>query len=215
MIEPETRVTKERKAVLPFVSFTFGIISLLVIFFGDDLMQVMTPFFYSLLFVLLIFIFVVMLIASIVFAFARVKVMSRKAFVPLAVNIFAFNAVVFLFYPLPDWRRDIEFWRKKDKYNSVVNWIDFAVQNEEVDLGDYGFGVIALPSEFDNVTPYDRVIVEKRNGDFCVEFPAIFGGMFEYEPRFWYCPSLEISEIPNGPDDFCEVQKAPSWYVCH
>lgn len=218
MTRLENCFSKERiweTLLLIFVCICAGVtfLSVLLIFFEEDLFRILTPFFALFPSLITFSIYLFLVFFSLLYIPLQIKQVSWRVFLPLAINLATFLIVYYLYKPLGDLRVDMNFLFKENRLHKASQWITHSIQSGDLDIEEGEKESVFLPEEYRNLSDDDHVYVSKEHGVISIFFSR-GSGSFEYYPGYMYNAENLSPPIKDG-DIVCIRRIKPNWYDCY
>lgn len=216
-IDITTDISNQQKWMTFFKAFTvlcigFTVITILTIFFEEDLFRILTPFFAPFILLFIFLGYLVLVLSSIVYIPFQIKKVSWRAFLPVIINLTTFLVVYYLYDAIGNFRIDIGFRLNEWRYEQSANWAVRSLENGGLKLEEGKEITIPLPPLYKYLADRDQIYVTRENGNYRIFFSR-GGGMFEYSPGYMYHSGNVNPPLTDG-DIVCTRKIKPNWYDC-
>ncbi len=195
------------------VCLSYIVITMLTIFFEEDLFRIFTPFLAPFLLLFIILGYLVLAVISLLYIPFQIRKVSWRVFIPLIINLITFLIVYYLYNPLGDVRIKIGFRINENRLNRAASWITQSIQNGDINIEETR-GTVILPKEYKSLADRGQVLVTNEYGVITILFFR-GGGMFEYGPSFVYRSDNIASGFEVYGDIQCNRWLSPNWYDCY
>jgi len=197
--------------VFLIICLAYTVVTILVIFFEEDLFRIFTPFLAPFILLFVFLVYLVLAFASVSYIPFQIRKVSWRVFVPAIINSITFLVVYCFYGTLGDLRINLGFRINENSYIQVVQWVEQSLSNGGILLNDGKEEVVFLPKVFHGLSEDNRIYVTKYQEDITIFFYR-GGGLFEYSPGFTYRSDNNFP-ADNG-DIVCYRQIKPHWYAC-
>jgi hypothetical protein len=186
---------------------------MLVIFFGEDLDRLLTPFFSPFILLFMLLGYSVLTLASILYIPLQVKWVLWRVLIPISINLITFCIVYYFYDAIGDLRVDMGFRINENRFNQAANWVMQSIQPNHHDIKEV-FWNISLPQEYQDLSDQGKVDAKYEYGVIIIWFYR-GGGMFEYGPSFVYRSDNTATPFEAFADIDCVRRLSPFWYDCY
>jgi hypothetical protein len=152
---------REILEIFSVVCLSYIVITMLTIFFEEDLFRIFTPFLATFLLLFIILGYLVLAVISLLYIPFQIRKVSWRVFIPIIINLITFLIVYYLYNPLGDLRIDISFQMNENRFNRAASWITQSIQNGDVNLEETS-GTVMLPKEYKSLADSCLVLVTKK-----------------------------------------------------
>jgi hypothetical protein len=198
--------------IFSIICLAYVVITMLTIFFEEDLLRIFTPFLAPFLLLFILLGYAVLLIASLIYMPLQIRALRWRVLIPIVINSITILIVYNFYSTLGRLRADIGFKMNEERFTQAANWVTQSIENGALDLNETSDTVI-LPKEYESLAEDGRVWVTKKYGVIDIFFYR-GGGLFEYAPGYKYRSDNTNPPIEDG-DIVCMRRIKTNWYDCY
>jgi len=202
---------KEFLEIFSILCLSYTVITMLGIFFTEDLFRILTPLLAPFLLLFIALGFLILSAISFLYIPFQIKALKWQVFIPITVNLLTFLFVYSFYSQLGNLRVNIGFWANEKRFNQAADWVTRSIQNGDLNIVDES-DTVYLPKEYKSLADDGRVWVTNKYGVVSIFFSR-GGGMFEYYPGYKYRSDNAYPPIEDG-DIICIRRISPNWYDC-